>query len=170
MKKRYLYALLFGIPGLFLSAIFTLIVSGAVLGFLWLYVFGDNPWLSSTGLFVSILFVLVFLIVWTGIIILGYVTGKRLEKAPSLNKQHVLISAGLTLFFILFIAFQQWSVGNLGPKTDSAVCSKYCVSQGYSASGMPPRNSGDQTCSCYDDSGNEVLRTLLDIIELGTSK
>jgi len=49
MKKRYSYALLFGIPGFFVSAAITitLFVFSVSLGILWLYVFGDNPFPCS---------------------------------------------------------------------------------------------------------------------------
>jgi hypothetical protein len=165
MKKRYVYALLFGFPGLFVSGILCLLVFGGLLGFFWLFVFGDNPWPSSIDTILVILLVLTFLISWTGFILLGYVTGRRLEKDPAWNWNHILLSAGLTVLFILFLVFQQWSVGNIGPKSDSLLCSDYCVAQGYAGSGMPPRDSGERTCSCYDSSGNEALKVPLDSID-----
>ena len=94
---------------------------------------------------------------WIVIIVLGYKTGKSFEKDPLLNWKHVLASAVVTVALILFILFQQWNVGNLGPKSDSVLCSDYCLQQGYPASGMPPRASGDKRCSCVDASGKEVL-------------
>jgi len=72
--------------------------------------------------------------------------------------------------FILFILLQQLSVGNLGSKSDSAVCSDYCSLNGYSGSGMPSQDSGDRSCSCYDNSGNEVLKVPLDSITPDASK
>ncbi|HLO31572.1 MAG TPA: hypothetical protein VK249_20640 [Anaerolineales bacterium] len=170
MKKRYLYSLLFGIPGFFVSAMLSLVIFGAVIGILWLYVFGDNPWPFSPETALSILLVLVFLLLWMSFITTGYVIGKKLEKDPGLNWKHILISGGLTLLFILFIVLQQLSVGNLGPKSDSTRCSNFCSAKGYSASGMPPLNSGDRTCSCYDSSGHEALKTPLDLIDPGASK
>jgi hypothetical protein len=170
MKKRYLYALLFGIPGFFVSAIASLFVFGGLLGILWIYIFGDNPWPSSIEGTFSTLLISVFLLVWAGSITLGYGIGRKLEKDPVLNKQHVLISAGLAALFILFIVFQQVSVGNIGPKSDGVLCSEYCSSQGFSASGMPSQDSDDRTCSCYDDLGNEALKTPLDGITPDASK
>src|SRR6266508_5115496 len=117
MKKRFLYSLLFGIPGFFISAIISLIVFGAAIGILWIYVFGDNPWPSVTETILSISLVLTFLILWAATITFGYFMGKRLEKEPMLNRNHILVSGGLTLIFILFIVLQQLSVGNLGPKS-----------------------------------------------------
>jgi len=63
---------------------------------------------------------------------------QAVEHNPQLNKSHILTSSGLTLLFILLIILQQFSVGNLGPKSDGLVCSDYCSLNGYSGSGMPP--------------------------------
>src|SRR5215213_5067053 len=101
MKKRYLYALLFGLPGFFVAGIISLFVFGALVGFLWLFVFGDDPWPSSSERILSILLVLTFLILWIGSIALGYYAGRRLEQNPAWNQNHILLSAGLTLLFIL---------------------------------------------------------------------
>ena len=170
MKKRYLYSLLFGIPGFFVAVIISFVVFGAAAGMLWLYFFGDNPWPASTEKMLPGLFSLTFLIIWISSIALGFVVGKRLEKDPQLNRSHILISSGLTILLILFIVLQQLSVGNLGPKSESALCSDFCRLQGYSGSGMPPKDSGDRTCSCYDNLGNEALKVPLDDIDPGASK
>jgi hypothetical protein len=164
MKKRYLYSILFGIPGLFVSLIISFVIFGVAAGILWIYVFGDNPWPSPTEVMLPILFALSFLIVWITSITVGYVTGKKLESDPALNKTHILVSGGLTIMFVLFIVLQQLSVGNLGPKSEDVLCSEFCSRQGYSGSGMPPRNSGERTCSCFDNSGREVLKVPLDDI------
>ena len=170
MKKRYLYALLFGIPGFFVAGMIALFVFGAVMGGLWLFVFGDNTWPFSMDILLPVLLVVVFLLLWVGFITLGFVIGKRLEKDTIWHWKHVLVSGAVTLLFILFIILQQWSVGNLGPKSDSALCSDYCTRQGYSASGLPPLNSGDRSCSCYDNAGDEALKVPLDKINPGASK
>ena len=170
MKKRYLYSLLFGIPGLFVAGILSILVFGGVMGILWVYVFGDNPWPPFVEMMVSILFVLVALMLWVGFLALGYFVGKRLEKDPALNWIHILISGGLTLLFIVFIVIQQWSVGNLGPKSDSVLCSDFCTQHGYSGSGMQPQTSFHRMCSCFDDSGNEVMTVPLDIIATGVPR
>lgn len=170
MKKRYLYALLFGIPGFFVSGMIALFVFGSVIGILWLFVFGDNPWPVSPDGWLSIILVLTFLVLWIASMVTGYVVGKKLENDPALHWSHILISGGLTILFILFIVLQQWSVGNLGPKPDSVLCSDFCVERGYSGSGTPPRDSGDRTCTCFDNSGNEALKVPLDSLDPDTSK
>ena len=167
MKKRYLYALLFGIPGVFVAGLISIAVFGGIMGILWLYVFGDDPWPTYTEQVVSILFVATVLLIWLISIAAGYAIGKKLENDPMLNQRHVLISAAVTAIFLLMILFQQWNVGNLGPKSDSVICSDFCTQHGYSGSGMPPQISGDRTCSCYDSSGKETLKIPLDSIGLG---
>jgi hypothetical protein len=164
MKKRYIYSLLFGIPGLFVAGIVSILVFAAFAGILWLYVFGDDPWPGEAESILAVLFVLFFVVLWTGLIILGYLIGRRLERDPTLNRNHVLISAALTVIFLLLMLFQQWTVGNLGPISDSSLCSDFCARHGYAGSGMPPEDSGERTCSCYDDSGAEVFRVPLDHI------
>jgi hypothetical protein len=107
MKKRYLYALLFGIPGFFIAGMISLFLFGAILGFLWLFVFGDDPWPLTPDTMLSNLLVLTFLILWLGSTILGYQIGIKMEQEPGMNKKHVLLSAGLTLLFIILILLQQ---------------------------------------------------------------
>jgi hypothetical protein len=167
MKKRYIYSLLFGIPGFFLAVLISFVVFGVTAGFFWLYVFGDDAWPPATEGILLGLFVLTFLGVWVSLILVGFSVGKRLEneKDPSMTKWHILLSSGLTLLFIFVIVLQQVSVGNLGPQSEGALCSDFCLRQGYSASGMPPTDSGDRTCSCYDDFGNEVRKIPLDEID-----
>ena len=165
MKKRYLYTLLFGIPGLFVAGIISIVLFGALTGILWIYIFGDHPWPPIVEIILSIAFVLVFLVLWMGFILLGYGIGRRLEKDPTLDRTHILISAGLTVMFILFMILYQWRVGNIGPQSDSVRCSDFCIQHGYSASGMPPNISGNRICNCYDDAGNEALRIPLDHLD-----
>jgi hypothetical protein len=167
MKKRYLYALLFGLPGFFVAVIATMSAIGGLAGMLWLFVFGDDTWPSSIGPILVTLGIVIFLVSWTGLAWLGYRMGKRLEPDPRVNRNHILVSVGLTVFSILLILGQQFSVGNLGPKSDGVLCSEYCSQRGYSGSGMPPANSGERTCSCYGDSGNEAIKIPLESIEAG---
>lgn len=170
MKKRYVYSLLFGIPGFFVSVMMSLFAFGAAAGVLWIFAFGDNPWPSQIDTLLPILFAITFLLVWIGILSIGFVVGRKLEKDPVMNNKHLFISGALTILFIVFIVLQQWSVGNLGPKSASVICSDFCAQKGYSGSGMPPQNSGDRSCSCFDNSGNEVLNVPLDSIDPGASK
>jgi hypothetical protein len=165
VKKRYLYSLLYGIPGLLVSAITSLFIFGASAGFLWLFVFGDNPWPSSVGTALPFLFALVFLALWTASLVAGFIAGKRLEKDRVLNRRHVAASAGLTILLLLFIAFYQLRAGNIGPKSDSLSCADFCSRKGYNGSVTSPKISHDRTCSCLDNSGREVIKVPLESIE-----
>ena len=104
-----------------------------------------------------------FLALWTATVVLGYLTGKRPETSPGLNRQHVVASAALTIAPVLLLVQHQWSDGNLGQRTDSLACRDLCLAKGYPASGMPPKDSDERVCICYD-SGQEVLRVPMDVI------
>jgi hypothetical protein len=166
MKKRYIYSLLFGVPGLFISLIISFFIIGAIAGFLWIYIFGDNTWTSSTETLLPNLFFLIFLILWITSIAMGFVKGKKLEADPALQKKHILVSFGFTLVPVSLILLHQFKVGNIGPQSDSVLCSDFCSQHGYSSSGMPPRNSGERSCSCFDDSGQEILKVELESLNL----
>ncbi len=167
MKKRYLYSILFGIPGFFISVIAAFIAFGSTAGVLWLYVFGDNPWPAWSEKTLVSLFVLAFLVAWIATISVGFVAGKKLERNPALNRGHILISIGATIAPILSIALYQLSVGNIGPKSDDTLCSEFCRDKGFAASGTPPRNSGERNCSCLDASGHAALKVPMETIEQG---
>ncbi len=164
MQKRYLYSLLFAVPGFFVALIIAFLAFGAAAGFLWLFVFGDNSWPESSGNILTLLLIASFLVLWLASIVAGFVTGKKLEAEPELNQKHVMISVGLTIAPILFIALHQLNVGNVGPQTDGQLCRDFCLEKGYSGSGTPPKNSGDRSCFCYDDSGQEVLHVPIESI------
>jgi len=170
MRKRYIYSLLFGIPGFFIALIISFVIFALVAGVFWIFVFGDNTWPSSTGPILTGILLLTFLVLWIATIMIGFATGKKLEKDRQLNINHVLISGGLTLIFIFFIVLQQLSVGNLGPKSDGVVCHDYCVLNSFSGSTLSSQDSGDWTCTCYDDFGNEGIRIPFDKIPQDTSK
>jgi len=137
MKKRYLYALLFGIPGFFVAGILSMIVFGVLAGTLWIFVWDDNPWPAWTEKLLPALFGLVFLLAWIALIVVGYQTGKRLESDSKLSPGYIVVAGSLTQMFVLLILLQQFSVGNMGPKSDSALCSDYYSRNGYAASGLP---------------------------------
>ena len=94
--------------------------------------------------------------------------GKRCEDEPGLNKQHVLVSVGLTVVPLVLIILHQWSVGNIGPKSDSIVCGDYCRENGYSTSSVYQENSGETMCGCYDDSGEVVMQ--IPLLEIGSNE
>lgn len=157
MRKRYLYAILFGLPGLFVTALLTAVLLGAAVGVLWLFVFGDNPWPAATQTLLPAAGLLVFLALWAGIVACGYRYGKGCEDGRPVARRHLLIAAGATVLPIVILLLHQYRIGNLGPKSDGERCSDFCAEQGYAASGMPSRDSGERSCFCYDGSGRAVL-------------
>jgi hypothetical protein len=103
MRCRYIYAILFGIPGLLLAFFLTLIIFGMTMGVLWLFVFGDNTWPAAVDTVVPTLMGLVFLVLWGGAIAGGYLLGKRREAGAALNWTHVLISAAVTVVLLALV-------------------------------------------------------------------
>lgn len=166
MRKRYVYSILFGIPGLFASLVMAFLLFGAIAGAFWIFVFGDKPWPHPTEKTLSLLFVLSFLMLWVAVIVVGFTYGKKLEGDDRLNGKHLAISVGLTVGLLLCIVLHQLGVGNIGPKADDRLCSDFCRHNGYSASGMPPKNSGEHTCICYDGAGQEALQVPIETIVL----
>lgn len=158
MKKRYVYAVLFGVPGLAVSALFALVVFGTSAGFFWLFVFGDDSWPASAAKVLSILFVLAFLLAFQSVLVFGFKVGKGLENEPGINKHHVMMSVVATAVPVMLLVLHQWNVGNIGARPDSLLCADYCRAEGYSASAMPPRHSNKRTCICLDNDGREAIR------------
>lgn len=170
MRKRYLYSLLFGLPGFIISAVFSLTTFGSLAGILWIFVLGDNPWPLLIEKILPILFAFVFLTLWSLTIVVGFIIGKRLEYNPILNKNHILVSICVTIIPALFIVLHLLNVGNIGSKSDSKVCSDFCSQRGYSGSSMPPEDTGKRSCSCIDNSGKEVFKIPIDGIDPGKWK
>jgi len=169
MKKRYLYSILFGIPGFVVSLLAAFVIFGVMAGFLWIYVHGDNPWPRSAEKMLPVFFTLTFLVLWVASMIAGFITGKRLEDAPGFNRKHILVSAGATALPLALIVLHQFGVGNIGPKSAGRLCSEFCNGKGYPASGMPPKDTGDSTCSCFDGNGKTAItRSLADSEKQGS--
>ena len=162
MKKRYIYGLIFLAPGALLSLIAATAITGTTAGLLWLFVFGDNTWPTIAERGLALLFPLTFLGLWFAFFGAGFMTGKRLEADPGLDKKHIFASITLTIAPLLFILLHQYRVGNIGPKPDSVLCGDLCADKGYSTSGMPPRDSGDRSCICYDGNGSEIIKLPLE--------
>jgi hypothetical protein len=124
---------------------------------LWISVYGDNPWPRSAQTLLPAFFLLTFVALWGTSLLAGYLTGKLLEDTPGLNRNHVLLSLGATALPVVLIALHQYGVGNIGPESASVRCSEFCSGEGYPASGMPPRDTGERTCRCLDDEGRVAI-------------
>ena len=158
MENKYLYSLLFAVPGFFVALTISFIIFGAGAGFLWIYIFGDNPVSSSLSSLIGVLavvfIIIIFLIFWIIFIAIGFSVGKKIGNDKILKRRHILFSGIVTLLFILFIVFN-FDIVRLAPKSDSDLCSDMC--KGYSTSSLSPKNSGQRTCSCLDNSGKTVI-------------
>ncbi len=157
MKKRYIYSILFGLPGLLAALIASFFIVGATAGFIWLYVFGDDAWPRSASIVLSLLFIIAFVVIWSTFITIGYKTGSKLETEPRLNKRHVLASIGITLSIILSIFLYQLNTGHIGKKHDSIICADFCRSSGFMASSLTPQNAGERICSCLNSKGQKAI-------------
>ena len=154
-KRRYLYVLLFAAPTFLLALIAGAMLLGAAAGALWLFVLGDDPWPSEADTLLTSVFVLGGAAFWIAQLSVAYAVGKREETKPSLNRTHVLISVGATVTLAVLIALRMSGVG-FGSRPDSLVCADHCLAAGAQGSGMPPQDSGDRTCSCYDAEGRVI--------------
>lgn len=167
MRKRYIYSILFGVPGFSISLIISFIIFGMMTGVLWLYFFGDNPWPLNIEIVLFPLFALIFFLLWIAIITVGYIIGKNLERDSSVNKRHIMASFLLTIAPLILIITHQLIIGNIGSQSDSVLCGRFCNQNGYSASGTSPKNSGRENCLCFDEYGNEALKVSLNEIDRG---
>ena len=144
---------MFGVPGLLAAIIIATGLFGAAAGVLWLLVFGDNPWPETANKMLVVLFGLTCVAAWITLLALAYIAGRNQETRAVLNVRHVLISAGATLMLVVLVIAHQWGVGNIGAPGNGVLCAEFCRDRGYAGSGMPPRNSGTETCSCFDARG-----------------
>ena len=150
--------LMFSAPSFLASIIISVVLFGAVTGVLWLFVLGDNPWPSSANNMLMVMLILSCIALWVAFISVAYMAGKKQETRAAINAKHVVMSVSATATLLLLIVSHQWSVGNIGTKSDSVLCSEYCRDQGFAGSGMPPRNTGVETCSCLDAQGREATK------------
>jgi hypothetical protein len=161
INRRHTYVLLFAVPALLVSIIAAALMLAASAGALWLFVYGDAPWPNTANVLLGAIFFLAAAVVWLALLFVAYVVGRRQESERSLNKGHVALSIGATVVLAMVIIFRVagWNVA--GAQGDSVVCADLCLAEGFTASGLPPRNSGDRTCSCYDAQGQETRRVAL---------
>jgi hypothetical protein len=165
MRRRYVYLILFAVPGLILSGILTVLFFGMAAGALWLFAFGDNPWprlveeLLSTGAGI------VFVVLWVALMAAGYLIGKRREQEARLNRRHLLLAGTITVVLAAFVVLTQLANGNIGPRSEGVRCSDFCSARGYLASSVSPANSTNRTCSCLNASGSAVIQKPLDSVK-----
>jgi hypothetical protein len=161
INRRHVYVLLFAVPALLVSIIAAALMLAASAGALWLFVYGDDPWPNTANVLLGAIFLLVAAALWLALLSVAYTVGRQQEGEPSLNKRHVALSLGATVVLAAIIIVRLVDLNVAGVRSDSVVCADLCRSEGFTASGLPPRDSGDRTCSCYDSQGQEVRRVTL---------
>jgi hypothetical protein len=161
INRRHVYVLLFAVPALLVSIIAAALMLAASAGALWLFVYGDDPWPDTANVLLGAIFLLAAAALWLALLFVAYLVGRQQEGERSLNKGHVALSLGATVVLAAVIILRLAGLNGAGAQSDSLVCADLCRAQGFSASGLPPRNSGDRTCSCYDAQGQEVRRVTL---------
>ena len=164
MKKRYLYLLLYSVPIVLASAVVAFAVFGAAAGILWLFLAGDNPWPPAANALLGAVFVLAFAASALAFLSWAYAVGRQEEASAALNRKHAVAAVGATVLLLLGIVAYQWHVGNIGPKTEGVLCADFCRSKGFAGSGMPPRNAGAATCSCFDPQGREAAKVPMETV------
>jgi len=151
MKKRYLYALLFTVPGFLISLPVSLNIFFVFLDLYDTYGRSANEY-SESELF-SIL-VLIFFVTWIALIVVAYLIGRRLEKGPVLNWVPIVI-VGFTV--LLFAFLWQWGVNYMKEQSNSKLCGEYCQSRGYHVSIASPSDAPEQTCYCSNGPDSKRL-------------
>lgn len=159
MRKKYLYAILFGIPGLVVAFLCAFFATGFSGGILWLFVFGDTTWPHWTENILRAIFLTIFIIVWATSLALGYKYGKSLSGSGKNGLRDLIYSIGITLL-ILSVTLAYLFRDEIGPRTLTEQCIDVCKERGYTGSMMPPSNSGDTTCSCFDEEMNGFIEVL----------
>jgi hypothetical protein len=161
INRRHVYVLLFAVPALLVSIIAAALMLAASAGALWLFVYGDDPWPNTANVVVGAIFLFVAVALWLALLFVAYAVGRQHEGEQSLNKGHVALSVGATVVLAVIIIVRLSGLNVAGAQSDSVACADLCRAQGFTASGLPPRDSGDRTCSCYDAQGQEVRRVAL---------
>jgi formate-dependent nitrite reductase membrane component NrfD len=152
MRRRYLYVLLFAPTAVLLALVTTAAVVGASAGVLWLFVFGDDPWPAWSEPLLGALALAVGAAVATVLLWLAYLAGKRQEQRPATSRVHVALALGSAFTMAALVAVRV-SGGVAAPRSNEERCAAFCRAAGFAASGTPPRNSGESTCTCYDAAG-----------------
>lgn len=157
MKRRYLYALMYSVPAFIFSVVFMVVVTAAIGGVLWIFIYGDNPWPSFIDRYSPIFMIAVLATAWLILLWAAFAWGKRQEALPSLNMKHLYLAAGSTAALVLAVLIHQLSVGNIGPKADVLACADFCAARKLSAT-FPQ----DGTCHCY---GSDGIESTIGVVE-----
>ncbi|MGE5639025.1 MAG: hypothetical protein ACM30H_02945 [Clostridia bacterium] len=152
MRRRHAYLLLFGAPALLAALLVGAIVLVFALAIFWIFIFGDNTWPDYSYYLLAALFIGAAGTTFAVLLYHAYEAGKRQEETTSTNRAHIALAIASTLALLIVPALYVWH-SSQADQTPEGACAFYCKNRGFAASGMPPRNSGDKTCTCYGPKG-----------------
>ena len=156
MRRRYTYLLLFAFPCLLAAAMMSMLVVGAAIGAMWIFVYGDNPWPAAAETTLAVLAGGTFALALASLLSIALRVGRAQEERAQLNPAHLRLALGSTALLLLAGGYQ-WKAGNLGPRSDGEVCADFCTMRGFNGSSMPPGMAGAPTCSCLDGKGTAAV-------------
>lgn len=147
MKKRYVYSLLYGIPGLIISFLVATFVTGMTMGIFWLFMFGDTmEWPSWTEWVAPTLGIIAFVIMQSIIVIIGFNVGKKQEANDlPINRKYIIIPMLIIVFFIFYVMIIF--------RNSDDVCSNLCIKKGYDKNNPVSTSEylGKKSCSCWNN-------------------
>lgn len=135
---------LIAVPCFLLSVLPALFLTGVAAGFLWLFVYGDNPW----PILADVVVISTLLLSW---ILIGTLLTAALARHPAVRRlttgKLIAATAIMSLAAIGAILLHQWSIGNLDPPHP---CIAQCREAGYSSSFREIDERGRETCTCVE--------------------
>ncbi len=103
MLLRYSYALLGALLGLVAGYALTLFIMGALAGFFWILIFGDNTWPSWVGAVMATIAFVSFFGTFGLCTVFGFQHGSKLEKMPDQTKLHQKARRHLVIGFVILV-------------------------------------------------------------------
>ncbi len=152
MRRRHAYLFLFGVPALLASLLVGAIVLVFAMAVFWVFIFGDDTWPGYTNYLLGALFFGGAGTTFAVLLYHAYEAGRRQEEKPSPSGLHIAAAIVSTLALLIVPALYAWHTSQ-ADQTPEGACAFYCTNRGFAGSGMPPRNSGDLTCTCYGPKG-----------------
>ena len=142
------------------AAIAAFVVAGLGGGILWLFVYGDDTWPQAAETVVTLVAVVASLVTLAALSSASYSFGKKRESSVGLSWQHVALAFGVSTLLPALVLLHQLSVGNIGPQSDSLLCSDFCTARNFGSSSFPQ----DGTCRCYGSDGSEALNVSMNSV------
>ena len=153
MRRRYTYLLLFALPALLASLLAGTIVLVFTLAVFWVFVFGDDTWPTYANVLMAVFSVGAFTATFCVLLYHAYVEGRRQEDKAGLGRRPVAYAMAATLALLIVPALYGWHSSQNADTGPAAACARDCAARGFAGSGIPPRDSGDRTCTCYGPDG-----------------